>query len=289
MSFSHEATNPFSNPFQPSSVSFNLSQLGDSRFTDFALAKTSGALHNWPIAMMNRREAIRRTFVISGLLASAPSLFVKAQAQAAASGPYSLPPLPYPVDALEPYIDTQTMQVHHDKHHATYVANLNKALAKSPEVSQKSAEQLLANLKEVPDNLRTTVRNNAGGHSNHSLFWQMMKKGGGGEPKGELRRALDLKFGTFAIFKDFFTGAAMRVFGSGWAWLVLEGKDLKVETTPNQDSPLIQGHTPLLGIDVWEHAYYLKYQNRRADYVEAFYNVINWDFVAEQYQKAAKG
>jgi len=224
---------------------------------------------------------------MAGLFAAAPHLIINAQD--AGATPYSLPALPYPVDALEPYIDAQTMQLHHDKHHATYVTNLNKALSKSPEISRKSPEEILSNLKDVPDNLRLNVRNNAGGHVNHSLFWQMMKKGGGGQPTGELGKAMGLKFGTFAIFKDLFSGAATRVFGSGWAWLVWDGKELKVESTPNQDSPLIQGHIPLLGIDVWEHAYYLKYQNRRADYIEAFYNTINWDFVAERYQKAAKG
>ena len=238
--------------------------------------------------MMTRRDAIRKTVLTSLFALSAPSVALQTHAQGTAGGPYILPRLPYPVDALEPYIDAQTMQIHHDKHHATYVTNLNKALAKSPDVSSKSAEELIMNLKEVPDNLRSTVKSNAGGHVNHSLFWSMMKKNGGGQPPGELGKAIDKKFGTFAIFRDLFSGAAMRVFGSGWAWLVLDGQELKIESSPNQDSPLMSGKIPLLGIDVWEHAYYLKYQNRRLDYIEAFYNIINWDFVTERYKKHLK-
>ena len=238
--------------------------------------------------MMTRRDAIRKTVLTSFVALSAPSLVLRSRAQASAAGPYTLPPLPYAVDALEPYIDAQTMQIHHDKHHATYVNNLNKALSKSPEISAKPIEELVANLKEVPENLRQSVKGSAGGHVNHTLFWSMMKKGGGGQPSGELGKAIEKRFGTFAIFKDMFSNAATRVFGSGWAWLVLDGQDLKIESTANQDCPLMAGKIPLLGIDVWEHAYYLKYQNRRGDYVEAFYNVINWDFVAERYKKAMK-
>ena len=234
--------------------------------------------------MITRRDALKKGILLTTALAAAPWR-ISAQST---TGPYTLPPLPYPVDALEPYIDAQTMSIHHGKHHATYVSSLNKALAKSPELSQRSAEDLMRNLKEVPDNLRGSVNNSAGGHVNHTLFWQMMKKNGGGQPKNELGKAIDMKFGTFAIFKDLFTGAALRVFGSGWGWLVWDGKELKIETSGNQDSPLAKGRTPLLGIDVWEHAYYLKYQNRRADYVDAFYNVINWDFANEQYKKALK-
>lgn len=239
--------------------------------------------------MMTRRDAIRRTVLSSIFTLAAPGMAWRARAQVSAAGPYALPPLPYPVDALEPYIDAQTMQIHHDKHHATYVNNLNKTLSKSPEISSKPVEELVMNLKEVPDNLRHSVKNSAGGHVNHMLFWSMMKKNGGGQPSGELGKAIEKKFGTFAIFKDLFSGAATRIFGSGWAWLLLDGQELKIESTPNQDSPLMAGKIPLLGIDVWEHAYYLKYQNRRADYVEAFYNVINWDFVAERYKKYMKG
>lgn len=239
--------------------------------------------------MMTRRAAIRKTVFGSIFTLGAPAMVWRASAQGSASGPYALPPLPYPVDALEPYIDAQTMQIHHDKHHATYVTNLNKALAKSPDISRRTAEELVMNLNEVPQNLRASVKNSAGGHVNHTLFWSMMKKNGGGQPAGELAKAMEKKFGTFPIFKDLFGGAAMRVFGSGWAWLVLDGEELKIETTSNQDSPLMTGKIPLLGIDVWEHAYYLKYQNRRADYIDAFYNVINWDFVSERYKKHLKG
>ena len=237
--------------------------------------------------MMTRRDAIRKTVLTSLFAFGAPGLAWRAPA-ASAAGPYALPPLPYPVDALEPYIDAETMQIHHDKHHAAYVTTLNRTLSRSPDVSSKSPEELLMNLKEVPDNLRHNVKNNAGGHVNHSLFWSMMKKNGGGNPPGELGKAIEKKFGTYAIFKDLFTGAAMRIFGSGWAWLLLDGQELKIEHTPNQDSPLMSGKIPLLGIDVWEHAYYLKYQNRRVDYVDAFYHVINWDLVTERYKKHMK-
>jgi superoxide dismutase, Fe-Mn family len=238
--------------------------------------------------MMTRRDAIRKTVLTSLFTLGAPALTLRSYAQASAAGPYTLPPLPYPVDALEPYIDAQTMQIHHDKHHATYVNNLNRTLAKSPDISSKPIEELVMNLKDVPENLRHSVKGSAGGHVNHTLFWSMMKKNGGGQPTGELGKAIEKKFGTFAIFKDMFSNTATRVFGSGWAWLVLDGQELKIESTANQDSPLMTGKIPLLGIDVWEHAYYLKYQNRRADYVEAFYNVINWDFATERYKKYMK-
>ena len=206
-------------------------------------------------------------------------------APAAPSGPFTLPPLPYAYDALEPYIDARTMEIHHDKHHAAYVANLNKAVADFPEVKKKSVEDLLKDLNAVPDSIRTAVRNQGGGHLNHSLFWQMLKKDGG-EPKGALAAAIDQRFGSFSAFKDEWTKAAVGQFGSGWAWLVVDaGKKLAIEPSANQDSPLSQGKQPLLTIDVWEHAYYLKYQNRRPEYVAAFFQVINWDFVAERYQK----
>lgn len=234
--------------------------------------------------MITRRDAFKKALLLTGTLAASSW---RAFSQAG-SGPYTLPALPYPVDALEPYIDAQTMSLHHGKHHATYVTNLNKALAKSPDLTKRSPEELIRNLKEVPDNLRSNVKNNAGGNVNHTLFWQMMKKNGGGQPKNDLGKAIEAKFGTFAIFKDLFTGAALRVFGSGWAWLVWDGKELKIETSPNQDNPMMFGRSPVLGIDVWEHAYYIKYQNRRADYVDGFYNVINWDFANELYQKAVK-
>jgi Fe-Mn family superoxide dismutase len=178
------------------------------------------------------------------------------------------------------------MQIHHDKHHAAYIANLNKAVEDQPGLAGKSAEDLIRDLNAVPESIRTVVRNNAGGHANHSLFWQMMKPGGGGELRGELAAAIDKSFGSFSEFQKKFTEAATKQFGSGWAWLSLDkDKKLVVASTPNQDNPISSGQTPLLGIDVWEHAYYLKYQNRRADYIAAFYKVINWDFVSERFAK----
>jgi Fe-Mn family superoxide dismutase len=191
------------------------------------------------------------------------------------------------VDALEPHIDAKTMEIHHGKHHAAYVTNANKALADQPDLASKSAEDLIAKLDSVPEKIRNVIRNNAGGHSNHSLFWQMMAPKGGGQPKGELAAAMDKKFSSFSSFKEEFSKAALGQFGSGWAWLTIDAqKQLRIESTANQDSPLSLGRKPLLGVDVWEHAYYLKYQNRRADYVAAFFSVINWDFVAERFQKA---
>ncbi|MGA3268248.1 MAG: superoxide dismutase [Verrucomicrobiota bacterium] len=204
----------------------------------------------------------------------------------APSGPFTVPPLPYPYDALEPYIDARTMEIHHDKHHAAYVANLNKAVADYPDVAKMSVEDMLKDLNAIPEKIRVTVRNNGGGDFNHTLFWQMLKKGGG-EPTGDLAKAMDSAFGSFSAFKDSFSKAAVGQFGSGWAWLVVDAnKRLSIEPTPNQDSPITQAKQPLLGVDVWEHAYYLKYQNRRPDYVAAFFNVINWDYVADRYAKA---
>lgn len=241
--------------------------------------------------MMTRREALQRTAILATACAVSTTLpVISGQAQtpanANAGGPFYLPKLPYAFDALEPHIDARTMEIHHDKHHAAYVSNLNKAAAGEPALKNKTIDELMRNLGDVPEAIRTAVRNNGGGHLNHALFWQMMKRGGGGEPTGELARAIDKQFGSFGGFKDQFTTAATRVFGSGWAWLVLDGKQLKVESSPNQDTPLGQGRIPLLGLDVWEHAYYLKYQNRRPEYIAAFYNVINWDFVSERLLKA---
>jgi Fe-Mn family superoxide dismutase len=176
------------------------------------------------------------------------------------------------------------MQIHHDKHHAAYVANLNKAVAPYPDLGKKPVEDLIKDLSAVPEKIRTVVRNNGGGHYNHSLFWQMMNKNAGGEPSGELSKAIDKNFASFAAFKEQFTKAAMGQFGSGWAWLVSDGGGLKIEPTANQDSPLSSGKLPLLGVDVWEHAYYLKYQNRRPEYVAAWFNVINWDYVSQKFQ-----
>ncbi len=201
---------------------------------------------------------------------------------------FTLPPLPYAHDALEPHIDTQTMEIHHGKHHNAYVTNLNAALEKYPELQGKSIEELLANnASAVPEDIRTAVRNNGGGHANHSFFWQILKKNEGGQPSGALAEAINQKFGSLDAFKAEFKKAAGGRFGSGWAWLVLDNDGtVSVTSTANQDSPLMEGKTPLLGLDVWEHAYYLKYQNRRPDYVDAFWNVVNWDEVGSRYERA---
>lgn len=197
---------------------------------------------------------------------------------------FELPDLPYAYDALEPYIDTQTMQLHHDKHHATYVTNLNGAIEKHPELGSKSLEDLLSDLTRIPEDIRMVVRNHGGGTHNHNLFWVMMSPKGGGEPKGDVARAIDSAFGSFSSFKEQFEKAAAGRFGSGWAWLNLKNDgSLVVTSTANQDSPLMEGLTPILGIDVWEHAYYLKYQNRRPEYVSNWWNVVNWDEVARRF------
>ena len=194
---------------------------------------------------------------------------------------FKLPDLPYSFDALEPVIDAKTMEVHHDKHHATYVNNLNKAVENYPEWASKSIEDLMIHLKEVPEEIRTAVRNNGGGHYNHSLFWKMMAPVGTTELKGALLDKINESFGSFDEFKKQFAGAATGRFGSGWAWLVVDGDKLAVVSSANQDCPLSEGKKPILCLDVWEHAYYLKYQNRRADYVDNFFQVVNWDYVAE--------
>jgi Fe-Mn family superoxide dismutase len=201
---------------------------------------------------------------------------------------YQLPALPYAFDALEPSIDTRTMEIHHDKHHAAYVNNLNKAVEGQTALQGMSLEALLAGLDKVPDNIRTAVRNNGGGHWNHSFFWKIMKKGGGGEPKGDLAQAITAAFGSFADFKAKFNTAAMDRFGSGWAWLNWKDGKLVLESSANQDTPVMSGGSPILGLDVWEHAYYLKYQNRRNEYVEAWWNVVNWDAAADNYAAAKK-
>ena len=202
---------------------------------------------------------------------------------------YELPPLPYDYNALEPHIDQQTMQIHHDKHHQTYVTNLNNALADSPDLANLSVEELIKNLDRVPEASRTAVRNNGGGHANHTMFWQIMGPNGGGQPSGALSEAINQSFGSFDAFKEQFAKAATTRFGSGWAWLVADGSGgLQITSTPNQDSPLMEGKTPILGLDVWEHAYYLKYQNRRPDYITAWWNAVNWPEVAKRYD-AAKG
>ncbi len=268
--------------------------------------------------LLTRRQALKTTALIAATAATLrPLQTTWAQAAganqgSAAAGPFTLPPLPYPPDALEPHIDAKTMEIHHDKHHAAYVTNLNKALADMPDLAKKPVEELLMGLNSLPEKIRTAVRNQGGGHYNHTLFWQMMKKDGGGEPKGDVAQAIDKAFGSFSSFKEKFTEAATKQFGSGWAWLVAgPNRALSIESTPNQDTPIslsgmasqadealrkryglsptggaMAAKTPILGIDVWEHAYYLKYQNRRPEYIAAWFNVINWDFVNEQFSKA---
>jgi Fe-Mn family superoxide dismutase len=189
---------------------------------------------------------------------------------------HSLPPLPYPSDALEPHIDKQTMEIHHGKHHQAYINNLNAALEKYPDLQSKSVEDLISGITSVPEDIRTAVRNNGGGHANHSMFWQIMGPNAGGPPTGAIAEAIASAFGSFDTFKEQFAKAAAGRFGSGWAWLVEQGGKLAIESTPNQDSPLMDGKKAIFGIDVWEHAYYLKYQNRRPDYVTAWWNVVNW-------------
>lgn len=196
------------------------------------------------------------------------------------------PPLPYAYDALEPYIDAQTMRFHHDRHHAAYVNNLNKALANYPELQRKCLVELIQNLDQVPAAIRTSIRNNGGGHLNHTLFWQIMSPQGGGAPTGAIAKAIDAKFGSFAQFQNAFEQAGVTLFGSGWVWLVKDQNDLAIMTTPNQDSPLMAGKFPILGNDVWEHAYYLNYQNRRLDYLKAWWNVVNWEGVSLRWENA---
>jgi Fe-Mn family superoxide dismutase len=200
---------------------------------------------------------------------------------------FEVPPLPYDYNALEPYIDTQTMQLHHDKHHAAYVNNLNAALQNAPQFAALPIEQLIQRLNEVPDTIRTAVRNNGGGHLNHSMFWQIMTPNGGGQPSGELGNAINSTFGSFDQFKAAFNDAGVKRFGSGWAWLILDKNgNLQITSTANQDSPLTDGNYPIMGNDVWEHAYYLKYQNRRPDYLNAWWNVANWNEIEKRYQQA---
>lgn len=200
---------------------------------------------------------------------------------------FELPPLPYAEDALEPHIDARTMSIHHDKHHAGYTRKLNAALEGHADWQNKSIEEILGNIDQVPADIRTAVRNNGGGYANHRLFWTVMSPDGGGEPSGALANAINAKFGSFDAFKEKFSSTAAGQFGSGWGWLVVkEDGSLDVYSTPNQDSPYMQGDTPILGVDVWEHAYYLNYQNRRGDYISAWWNVVDWDKVAENYEAA---
>jgi len=255
---------------------------------------------------MNRRQVIRslvvgaatlplvRSDALANLAAPhAPDAAPPAGAPAAPpapAGPFTLPPLPYAYDALEPHLDAATMQLHHDKHHAAYVANLNKAVAGHKDLDGWTVERLLRELDHVPEDIRTAVRNQGGGHANHTLLWTSLKKDGKHAPVGELAKAIDASFGSFTAFAEQWTKAALGVFGSGWAWLSAAADGtVRLESSPNQDSPLTAGRVPLAGIDVWEHAYYLKYQNRRADYVAAFQNVVDWDVVSARYRDARKG
>ncbi|MDK4450302.1 superoxide dismutase [Enterococcus casseliflavus] len=199
---------------------------------------------------------------------------------------YTLPDLPYAYDALEPYIDEETMHLHHDKHHNTYVTNLNAAIEKHPELGEKTVEELLADFSSVPEDIQTAVRNNGGGHANHTFFWEILGPNAGGEPTGAIKEAIEETFGSFEDFKEEFKTAATGRFGSGWAWLVVKDGKLAITSTANQDSPLMDGQTPVLGLDVWEHAYYLKYKNVRPDYINAFWSVVNWDKVNEYFAKS---
>ncbi len=241
---------------------------------------------------MNRREALRSLALSTAALASGAAGVPSARAAVSPAaldtpqpnGGFVLPTLGYALDALEPHIDAQTMAIHHGKHHQAYVDNLNKALATAPAWASRSLEDILRNLDQVPESIRTAVRNNGGGHANHALFWRCLSPRGGQPPSGPLATAITSTFGSFDGLKEKLAGAGKAVFGSGWAWLALDGeKKLVVESTPNQDTPLMQGRPPLLGIDVWEHAYYLKYQNKRADYLTAIFNVVDWNFVAARY------
>jgi Fe-Mn family superoxide dismutase len=200
---------------------------------------------------------------------------------------YELPPLPYDYNALEPYIDEETMHLHHDKHHQAYVNNLNAAVQGQEQFASMPVEELIQHINELPQNIRTAVQNNGGGHANHSMYWQIMKPNGGGQPSGELADAINSTFGSFDQFKAAFNDAGTKRFGSGWAWLVMDQNgNLQVTSSANQDSPLMQGLFPIMGNDVWEHAYYLKYQNRRPDYLNAWWNVVNWDEIEKRYQQA---
>jgi Fe-Mn family superoxide dismutase len=262
--------------------------------------------------MMNRRTALRTlalsagaaTIARGGLIAAAGAAAQGAPAAAkpaappaatpvtppAPIGPFTLPPLPYAFDALEPHLDAQTMQIHHDKHHAAYVTNLNKAVADKPDLQKRSVEDLLRGLDTLPADVKTAIRNHGGGHYNHSLLWTSLKNGGAAAPSGELAGAIDKAFGSFTSFQDKFNSTAMSVFGSGWAWLTYsKSGSVAISALPNQDAVVTAGLVPLLGIDVWEHAYYLKFQNRRADYVAEFAKVVDWDMISSRYRDALKG
>ncbi|MDR3723839.1 MAG: superoxide dismutase [Terracidiphilus sp.] len=233
------------------------------------------------MSSIDRRTALQQMGAVAGLALASRELLSQAATPAPVS--FTLPALPYSYEALEPSFDAATMHLHHMKHHQAYVNNLNAAVTAHPELAGKSLEQLLAGLDTLPESARTAVRNNAGGHYNHSFWWPTLGKSGS-VPTGELAKAIDGRFGSFSAFQEKFTVAALGVFGSGWTWLVRQsGGTLAIESTPNQDCPLTSGHTPILAVDVWEHAYYLKYQNRRADYVKAFFQILNWNFVSSRF------
>jgi Fe-Mn family superoxide dismutase len=237
---------------------------------------------------MHTRRTALKTLASTAAVFAAGDIFAQAPAAAAPAptGPFKLPPLGYAFDALEPVIDAKTMEIHHDKHHKAYVDKLNEAVAKAPDLADKSVDELVKSLAAAPEAMRAAVRNHGGGHYNHSLFWQQLKLKTGG-PQGDLLKAIESAFGSVAKWQEAFSDAAVKQFGSGWAWLVLRGGKLTVEATPNQDSPLTTGGIPILGIDVWEHAYYLKYQNQRPAYVKAFQDAINWEFAGERFKKVA--
>jgi Fe-Mn family superoxide dismutase len=243
--------------------------------------------------MPTRRDVLKASMIAaaaSAVESFALPLGASAQPAATPTGPFTLPALPYAADALEPHIDAQTMTIHHDRHHQAYVNNLNAALKDRAELQKQPVEKLIGQLDALPAEIRTAVRNNGGGHFNHDIFWKTMKKGGGGQPSGDLAKAIEAAFGGVEKWQETVTRTATGVFGSGWAWLSWDPakKALVVEPYPNQDTPVMQGKAPLLGVDVWEHAYYLKYQNRRADYVKNWFNVIDWDAVAQRYDAARK-
>ena len=239
--------------------------------------------------MMNRRQALATmTLSTTALLAHRWNAAAQAPAAAAAPAGFQLPPLAYAPEALEPHIDAQTMLIHHGKHHAAYVANLNKALQPHPDLQAKTLEELIGNLDTLPEGIRTTVRNNGGGHANHALFWKCLSPQGGAAPQGELGEQINATFGSLAALQEAMNKAGLGQFGSGWAWLSLDADQrLLVEALPNQDSPLMFGRQPLFGVDVWEHAYYLRYQNRRGDYLKAIWNVVDWQYVAARYVELA--
>lgn len=227
----------------------------------------------------------RRTFILT-LTPALTALPVLAQAEPISKPFYELPPLPYPYDALEPYIDARTMEFHHDRHHQAYVNNLNQALAPYPELQGKCLAELVQNLDQLPEGIRRSVRNNGGGHLNHTLFWNIMTPQGGEGPQGAIAEAIRQQFGSFEQFQADFEKAGLTLFGSGWVWLVKDGPKLEIMTTPNQDSPLMAGKFPILGNDLWEHAYYLNYQNRRADYLKSWWNVVNWAGINLRFENA---